>query len=637
MNTIAVILLFVVGTAGQDEAARLVRDLSDESPERRDAAVKGLLAGWDRWTDADLARLDRFARGTDLEAVTRARAILKRIRFRRQIGTKVLARLPDVEIGALGDSDRSLVRALYQAAKELKDGRLEPPDVARLVEAVVEARPKLTHDDAIEDLAELPRKHRDPVWLPLLGLVLRHAEEEARLEGLRTLEALGTPRALRLVLPLFDDKSPAVRERAVRIVAEIGNEGLVPKLAERLKDPDSKVRAAALAALGRFRSKGFASEALKLLKDPRSWISIEGARILADMGAREHADTILPLLKHRDGQARRGAAKALARLGTIEHADKIAELLGHHNYVVRYVAAQSLRLLDAREYIPQVARLLEGKNDSELHQVTSVLGEWGAREQASRIVPLLQNEGQAVRFTAAQTLGWFRAAEHEEAVASLLEDPNLHVRAAALVALCRIGGKRRLSDALARLREGEPYWAAANGIAEIGVENLSPRERADLIDRLRVFEVRLEKRMSDKRSIWGLQIRLGAKNGAEQVRIAGRADREYGSRPILDGLAWAHERETFWKVRREFAASRTITSIADTKAVFEERSLKLEVGRGYRFEGRVALGSMTTLRKLLDHIVTPQPRPHEAVPEGIRVLWVPIKQASQLWVSRLKE
>ena len=154
-------------------------------------------------------------------------------------------------------------------------------------------------------------------------------------------------------------------------------------------------------------------------------ISAEVRRLLERQWSAVDADELVGLLGHADGRVRREAQWELARRGDLE------------------------RLSAARTAAAPLARRHAGWG---LEQVGRRSDDTVRRAAAEALAALVVDEAWETRMVACRCLGDLADRESISALLPALDDPQPHVRAAAAVALGRIGDERATQPLLASLR-----------------------------------------------------------------------------------------------------------------------------------------------------------------------------------------
>ncbi len=184
-----------------------------------------------------------------------------------------------ITLGEMGDERcvEPLVRALRDGDWQVREAAMEalgmvgPPAVDHLL--------KMLRDWDIRKAAirTLGKIRDERVLDPLIGQLRL---DEFHLDAMDALVELGQP-AVEKVLPLLKDKVEETRKRAVIVLGQIKDSGVLEPLIEMLKDSDWFTRLSAAAALEKIGDeKG--REAIKpLLKDPDLVVKMRAERILA--------------------------------------------------------------------------------------------------------------------------------------------------------------------------------------------------------------------------------------------------------------------------------------------------------------------------------------------------------------------
>jgi HEAT repeat protein len=285
---------------------KLIERLGADSPQDRAGALSDFLARWDAWTGEDLEKLGR-ARGTaDVELGRRADEAFTRIRIRRELGSELVRRVPNLDGALFRGGPEDQVWALKQLGTEIRAGGVSPSSTKAVLARV--GTPGL--------------------------------DENAFLELART----AIEQQLRELAPFFapylDDPRGTVRGAALRTLGWLDAQEFTPEIVARLpKDP------AAMPALGFLGRGEYLNSILKRLRDPDPSVASSAVSALSLLGDRRAIPELLPLLADSEVQVRVLATAVLAELGDSREVAPVAALLRDADEAVRYVAVAALLVL----------------------------------------------------------------------------------------------------------------------------------------------------------------------------------------------------------------------------------------------------------------------------------------------------
>ena len=229
-----------------------------------------------------------------------------------------------------------------------------------------------------------------------------------------------------LLVELFSDNDPLVREFSLRALQNIGGKETTAALLKLLSDPEPNVRAAVLKQLEEKPDASIVPKLADYLKTEKDAdLLVHTIRFLRAAGGSPATRALIPLLHHESWQVRAEACEALGkvrenRYGQVSSSDDSAENL----QVEVYVAMLDL-LADADAFV--VSRAVEGLSGADMAVAVDPLVRAAAKhpDLAPKIVEMLA-QGQKMRVAALPHLRTFR------------KDANPQVRAAALSGLCTV-------------------------------------------------------------------------------------------------------------------------------------------------------------------------------------------------------
>jgi HEAT repeat protein len=118
-----------------------------------------------------------------------------------------------------------------------------------------------------------------------------------------------------LLLELFADNDPFVRETSLRVLQTTGGQIAAASIVRLLNDPEPNVRAAVLKQLGERPTPETAGTVIAFVqreKDPD--LIVHGARVLRETKTKAAADALMALLAHESWRVRAEAAEGLGKL-----------------------------------------------------------------------------------------------------------------------------------------------------------------------------------------------------------------------------------------------------------------------------------------------------------------------------------
>ncbi len=251
----------------------------------------------------------------------------------------------------------------------------------------------------------------------------RH-RQQAAVELARLASAADQP----LLVELFSDNDPLVREFSLRGLQNIGGKETTKALVKLLSDPEPNVRAAVLKQLEEKPDASIIPKLAEYLKTEKDAdLLVHAIRFLKAAGGAPAKRALLPMLRHESWQVRAEACEALSGAGARHFSGISADDTsgGGENLQVEIYAAMLDLLADADAFV--VSRAVEGLANADMVIAVEPLVRAAEKhpDLAPKIVEMLA-QGQKMRVTALPHLRKFR--KHE----------NPQVRAAALVGLCTV-------------------------------------------------------------------------------------------------------------------------------------------------------------------------------------------------------
>jgi HEAT repeat protein len=135
-----------------------------------------------------------------------------------------------------------------------------------------------------------PRETHGEVW----G---REVTQTIRERAIRELQKLNSPRAVKPIAHLLDDRAAVVRTDAAIALGRLGDPHVGDLLVKALEDPDEMVVGNAARSLGQLHFKSAVPSLLRLLSHPNIRIQLIAAKALARIGDRSATEPLKEALK----------------------------------------------------------------------------------------------------------------------------------------------------------------------------------------------------------------------------------------------------------------------------------------------------------------------------------------------------
>ncbi len=302
-----------------------------------------------------------------------------------------------------------------------------------------------------ELLAAMGRGFRNLWLLPYVHARLADEDPDTVEAAITAAGGLGFPGLEAALVSFLDEESPRpLRLAAIRALGRAGAVSAAARLAELTGD-DPRIAAASLTALTEIRSPtAVAAAAAACAGDPPRELLLAAVRYLAEMGRDEVLPVLRRLGRDADAELRLVAAQAARTLQAVSRGDAGAQLLAaltERDRVVRALLARRLRLLPIADVLAEAEVLL----GEDAEGVVQVIGELRTPEVTRFLMAVAADLGRApnVRARAAGAVEANEAWEREALAAAALDDRHdERVRVAAAQAL---GAFASLDELLGRL------------------------------------------------------------------------------------------------------------------------------------------------------------------------------------------
>lgn len=454
---------------------------------------------------------------------------------------------PDLRMqAALALGDQRDIRAVDPLTKALKD------EDANVRYHAIEALGKLKAVEAVDAVAEIAESRDFFLTFP----------------ALETLAKIGDASLAPRIVPLLEDE--LLREPAINLLGQLGDESVVGPLTALLNTPDAPTDsiADALAMLrdryeeqygeGAFIADltsreisptGFQNlldaletpgkENLRSIALVLGWLKRPGTeRVLTRLMGRvdlrneiiealvRHGpatlDLLIAQLSAEDLEVRRSAVVALGRIGDSRATLAVANTLTDESLAID--AANALAQIGDARGVDGLLNLIGSEDASVRQAAVSALNSLAAPDMSKRIIPLLRDPDPNVRESAVRIAGYFGYPGATTGLLELSRDPNERVRSAAIEHLPYVEDERALEVLAHAMREETPNVRAAAARALGNMD--APRVVQELTKGLedddvwvRYFSARALGRRGSEESIEALE-KVIEKEKFNHVRIA---------------------------------------------------------------------------------------------------------------------
>jgi HEAT repeat protein len=174
---------------------------------------------------------------------------------------------------------------------------------------------------------------------------LAAADPDVRRRAVDELAGKAKPDDGALLLALFADPDPLVREMSLKALQALGGQVAADNIIRLLKDPDANVRAAVLKQLAEMPSSATEAAVIAFTRSERDPdLIVHAVRVLRELKTARAADALLGLLDHESWRVRAESAEALGKLIDTSHGG--ANMPGGPQTRRPQVLAAMVKLLD---------------------------------------------------------------------------------------------------------------------------------------------------------------------------------------------------------------------------------------------------------------------------------------------------
>lgn len=279
-----------------------------------------------------------------------------------------------------------------------------------------------------------------------------------------------------LLLELFGDPVPLIREISLRTLKRIGGSDVNGALVRLLDDPDANVRTAVLTQLAVDPSPRIVpriAEYIKTEQDPD--LIVHAARLLREAKGKAAVEALIELLDHENWQVRAEATEGIGKIIDAERSnrgqyqfayDSLLKRLDDDDGFVISRAMAALEHADQSRILKPISEVAE-KHPELATEVVKWLSQGGEFNETK--IPLLrkycQHQEPQVRAAAIRGLCQIAPGECEEELRTLLQDETSQVRTAAAMALYMVLDRQRIGISVV-----DPFGESGSFAAPEGYE-----------------------------------------------------------------------------------------------------------------------------------------------------------------------
>ncbi len=346
----------------------------------------------------------------------------------REVMAKDVAAAAQVVTAALDDRDERIAGRAIDALASL----LPEDDFFERVGMRVDATSPVLGKAVVEAL----RRYATPRSIELLGRRFRAGPNAIRMEVLDSLEHIGNDDVLPVVAEALGWSQVTVRERAGRVLANLTRAGKVDTARTvlwLLRSRDVNVRriAVEVARQTTDRANTLWPKLMGMLRDEDWWVRERVMDALAEIAGEQLTRYLVGMLEDPSDVVRRFAIGALAKLKDPKSLGALVRCaMSDADWWARELAVQAAAELGDARAAPYVLDIMHKTPELRVACIEA-LRTLNARETAPHVAALLVDEDPDVRLAALKAVQHFEARGEIDRVQSLAQDPVKRVNAAA--------------------------------------------------------------------------------------------------------------------------------------------------------------------------------------------------------------
>ncbi len=240
--------------------------------------------------------------------------------------------------------------------------------------------------DLIRLILDILDEKKDSRSIPIVSPLLRSKDTWVRVRALRFLADQGEESAVDPILPCLEFPEPAVRREAVKALGAIGSNRPLVQLCHTLRDSDLKVSSAAIEALVAINDPGAVAHLIDVLKDESEYARRGAVEVLNQVATPEAIQDLVQALQDEDWWVRVRAADALGALGGDRVVDAILKLVKSDDVFVRRYAIEIFNSIPSDKSVPA---LIDALSDTDWWVRERAIDALGKTQDARAVEPLM--------------------------------------------------------------------------------------------------------------------------------------------------------------------------------------------------------------------------------------------------------
>lgn len=239
-----------------------------------------------------------------------------------------------------------------------------------------------------------------------------------------------------------------------RIIEDIADESLVPKLISRIDAKDPVIRAQIAKVLGKFRGEAVQDALHRMLNDENKAVRLAALESLSRMDASMDVERLCQLIKDPDLRIQ---AKAIDAIVKLNHPRTVSYLLDPLQDESEYARRAAVEVLNEIGNVHAIKDLLVAIKDKDWwvrSRAADALGKIGGPRVVDAVIQLIKDDDEFIRRTAIEIINATKDARTYDTLVEALSDTDWWVRERAVDGLANLGNKNAV-PVLLKLMEKE--------------------------------------------------------------------------------------------------------------------------------------------------------------------------------------
>lgn len=295
------------------------------------------------------------------------------------------------------------------------------------------------------------------------------------------------------------DGKETIREIMKECIEQKSGPSAVPRLVERLREPNSQLRRGIAESLRKLGSPAIIDKIIPMLNEDDKDLKGVVMGLVGDLGGAQAAVYLLPLLRSTDWWVRKKAVEAICKIKDPKSVDPLIELLAaekdpkikmmviqtlgqignasaarailpsiaDNDLIVRQMVVEALENIADKEMVPEIINAMRGAEVNVRRAGVEILSKLKDAQAAETLLRCIQDTDWWVREIATDALAIVKDGSVAKKVIGLFKNPDENIRRAAVEYFNRVPDKEAFGPLIEVLKDAD-WWVREKAVMALG-------------------------------------------------------------------------------------------------------------------------------------------------------------------------